>query len=269
MKVVLCARDVDAAEAALEKMPAARNNVRIQKLDLADLASVESAAREISQTEGEIDALLNNAGVMATPNRSETAQGFELQFGTNHVGHHMLTRLLLPYVREGGRVVTVASEAHRTGRLDFDDLNFSIDRKYSPWGAYGQSKLANVLFAKGLNDRLKKSGSDIVSVSLHPGVIKTPLWRNTPSVVQFLSGIINDKTIEQGAATNVYCCMMDPLAFEGGEYIMDCKVGTPSNDGEDVAKKRRNELWDSTERMIINAGFVLPESLLNQALEQS
>merc|ERR1719410_1571031 len=100
----------------------------------------------------------------------KTSQGFDLQLGTNHIGHFMLTRLLLPSMRSNGRVVTVASEAHRGGEIDFEDLNFDEGKRtYSPWAAYSQSKLANILFAKALNDRLNRSERNILSVSLHPG----------------------------------------------------------------------------------------------------
>jgi NAD(P)-dependent dehydrogenase (short-subunit alcohol dehydrogenase family) len=185
MKVVLCARNLDAAMAAVRSLPGSlQSNIRIQKLDLADMASIESAAREIIDTEGKIGGihvLLNNAGVMAPPKREATAQGLELQFGTNHVGHHMFTRLLLPSMNNEGRIVTVASTAHSFGELNFQNLNYDAEareeRSYSSWGAYGQSKLANILFTKGLSDELKEAGSGIKAVSLHPGVIGTNLWR--------------------------------------------------------------------------------------------
>ena len=186
MKVVLCARNLDAAKEAVRTLPGSvQSNIRIQKLDLADMASIEAAAKEITDTEGKmgsgIHVLLNNAGVMAPPKRQATAQNLELQFGTNHVGHHMFTRLLLPSMNKDGRIVTVASTAHSFGKLNFQNLNYDADakeeRSYSSWGAYGQSKLANILFAKGLSDELKQAGSGIKAVSLHPGVIGTNLWR--------------------------------------------------------------------------------------------
>lgn len=268
MKVVLCARNLKAAEEAVASLPKSLQfNVRIQKLDLADMASIESAAKEIIETEGKIDVLLNNAGVMAPPKREATAQDLELQFGTNHVGHHMLTRLLLPNINENGRIVTVASTAHSFGQLNFRNLNYDTDtreeRTYGAWRAYGQSKLANVLFAKGLSDELKEAGSNIKAVSLHPGVIGTNLWRNTPKWSKpFLNALVTDKTIEQGAATNVYCCLVDGDAFEGGEYVMDCAIKEPSENGQDETGSLRKKLWSATEDIIKKNGFALPESVL-------
>ena len=265
MNVVLCARDVEAGEKAIEKMKMTNGNrkkVRVQKLDLADFSSIQAAAQEIVEKEGSIDVILNNAGVMATPQRMETAQGFELQLGTNHIGHHMLTRLLLPNVNKGGRIVTVASTAHSFGSLDVEDLNYSKDRIYTPWGAYGQSKLANILFAKGLDDRLKGTNKEIVSVSLHPGVIRTNLWRFSPKIFQPFTALIADKSIEQGAATSIYCSIADSSAFVGGDYVVDCKVGTPNQSGQDLDGKLRNSLWDETEKLIRDAGVELPSNLV-------
>lgn len=268
MNVVLCARDVAAAETVRATIDdaAARARVRVQELDLADLSSVRSAAVEIAAAAGgRVDLLLNNAGVMATPERRGTAQGFELQFGTNHVGHHMLTRLLLPYMnRECGRVVTVASTAHSMGELDLEDLNYGAGRSYSPWGAYGQSKLANILFAKGLQDRLTKGNGtgNIASVSLHPGVIATNLWQySVPRILRPLGRIFAPKTVEQGAATNVFCSLVDPAKIDGGDYFSDCAPETPTKEGQDLDRKLRNALWDETEKMIKNAGFELPDEL--------
>ena len=190
--VVLACRDEAAGERALAEMSAAAGRARVQKLDLADLDSVSAACREIAQKEGRVSLLLNNAGVMATP-QQKTKQGFELQIGTNHLGHFALTRLLLPLIEDDGRVVTVASTAHTMGSVESADLNF-VERKYTPWGAYGQSKAANILFAKGLADLLEEAGSNVLSVSLHPGVIRTPLWRhNNWLLTKLLLRFITDK----------------------------------------------------------------------------
>lgn len=245
-----------------------QSNVRIQKLDLSDMTSIELAAKEIMETEGGIDVLLNNAGVMAMPKREGTVQNLEMQFGTNHVGHHMLTRLLLPNINTEGRIVTVASTAHSMGKLDFQNLNYDTiagedTRKYTPWGAYGQSKLSNILFAKGLSDRLKEAGSDIKTVSLHPGVIGTNLWRHIPKWVRpLVNTIMTDKNVEQGAATNVYCCLVNSSELEGGEYLTDCCITEPKENGKDDMGTLRKELWTATENMIEGNGFALPGNLL-------
>ena len=277
MKVVLCARNLEAAEEAVASLPVSlRGNIRIQKLDLSDMASIQEAASEILETEKNIDVLLNNAGVMAPSKREATAQNLELQFGTNHVGHHMLTRLLLPGVNDNGRVVTVASTAHSFGQLDFQNLNYDTesnndsdsasDRSYSAWGAYGQSKLANILFAKGLSDELQNAGSGIKAVSLHPGVIGTNLWRNVPKWSQpLVNAIIADKNVEQGAATNVFCCLVNEEEFSGGEYVVDCGIVEPSNSfGKDELGSLREKLWKATEGIIEANGFELPKSILGR-----
>lgn len=258
LNVILAARDVDAAKRVIAGSNF-KDQITVQELDLSDLNSVKRCADAI---EGNIDILVNNAGVMALPKRETSAQGFELQMGVNHVGHHMLTRLLLPKMNKGGRVVTLASTAHTMSDIDFDDLNFEKKRKYTPWGSYGQSKLANILFAKGLDDRLKGTKSDILSVSVHPGVIKTKLWRHQNPIFRAVSGVMMDKNIEQGAATSVYCSLIEPKAFEGGEYVMDCKVTDPNDNGQDRDGALRNKLWDRTEKMIADAGFDLPKELL-------
>jgi len=277
ISVVLCARNITAAEEIVSSLPNhLQSKIRVQELDLADMYSIQRAASDIIETEGNIQVLLNNAGVMAPPKKEVTAQNLELQFGTNHVGHHMLTRLLLPHVSKGGRIVTVASTAHSFGQLDFENLNYDEDmtgkkerseRRYSPWGAYGQSKLANILFAKGLDYELKKAGSDIVSVSLHPGVIGTNLWRYTPKWTRpLLDMVATDKTIEQGAATSVFCCLVKAEGeLNGGEYVQDCEVVEPSNSfGKDASGSLSKKLWKSTEELIQRSEFQLSEMLLEK-----
>jgi len=269
MKVVLCARNVKAAQKAVRSLPApVMSQVRIQKLDLSDMASIEVAAKAIIEREGTIDVLLNNAGVMALPKREATAQGLELQFGTNHVGHHMLTRLLLPIITAKGRIVNVASTAHSMSDINFNNLNYDTtpgieERKYTPWGAYGQSKLSNILFAKALSDKLKAAGSDIKTISLHPGVIATNLWRNTPRWTRpLLRVFITDKNESQGAATNIYCALVTESEFNGGEYLSDCQITEPNENGRDDTGRLRENLWEATEDIIRKNGFSLPEKLV-------
>jgi NAD(P)-dependent dehydrogenase (short-subunit alcohol dehydrogenase family) len=257
---------VEAGEEVRSSLPTwCQPNVRVQLCDLADLTSVQQAAHSMIMKKENIDLLVNNAGVMAPPRRMETAQGWELQFGTNHVGHHFLTRLLLPSMAEGGRIVTLASTAHTMGTLNFDNLNYDKDRPkrrmYTGWNAYGQSKLANILFAKGLNDKLKDSGSTIQSVSLHPGVISTNLWKYTPFFLKPLTGFIADKSPQQGAATSIFCSLVEPSAFSGGEYCSDCQIVQPNDMARDKDKHLRTKLWDETERLIAEAGFETPKKL--------
>ena len=164
-RVVLAVRNLDKGRAAAATMP---GHPEVRALDLASLASVRDFA---AAWDGEIDLLINNAGVMVPP-LTRTADGFELQFGTNHLGHFALTNLLLERVT--GRVVTVSSTLHRRGSIDFDDLNW--ERKpYKPWPAYGQSKLANLLFTAELQRRLTAAGSSVIATAAHPGYAATNL----------------------------------------------------------------------------------------------
>ena len=257
--VVLACRDEAAGERALAEIGAAAGRARVQKLDLADLDSVSAACREIAQKEGRVSLLLNNAGVMATP-QQKTKQGFELQIGTNHLGHFALTRLLLPLIEDDGRVVTVASTAHTMGSVESADLNF-VERKYTPWGAYGQSKAANILFAKGLADLLEEAGSSVLSVSLHPGVIRTPLWRhNNWLLTKLFLRFITDKDVPQGASTSLYACLAEGIP--AGSYLSDCAVATPNAACEDRDGALRKALWAQSEKLVAEAGLALPERLL-------
>ncbi|MDY0914355.1 oxidoreductase [Rathayibacter festucae] len=167
-RVVLACRTVEKGEAAAERMG---GDVVVRRLDLADLASV----REFAEATGPIDVLVNNAGIMAVP-EGRTADGFELQFGTNFLGPFALTGLLLPRIAD--RVVSLSSLAHRFGTLDFDDLNWER-RRYSPWPAYGQSKLADLVFSFELHRRLRRAGSSVGSMAAHPGMSVTELHTHT------------------------------------------------------------------------------------------
>src|SRR3954452_22369647 len=164
-RVVLAVRDEGKGSAAAATLP---GQTEVRRLDLADLASVRAFAEA---WDGEIDVLVNNAGVMAVPER-RTKDGFELQIGTNHLGHFALTNLLLSHVTD--RVVTVSSGAHRAGKIDLEDLNWQR-RRYRRWSAYGQSKLANLLFTAELQRRLAVAGSDVRAVAAHPGYAATNL----------------------------------------------------------------------------------------------
>ena len=178
--VVMACRDPGRGEAALEDVATtASGDVVLERLDLADLASVRDFAARVAAERPRIDLLINNAGVMAPP-RSETADGFELQLGTNHLGHFALTGLLLEplLATEGSRVVTTTSTMHWVGRIDFRDLQ--KERGYNRWLTYGQSKLANLLFARELQRRLAAAGAPTISVAAHPGYAATHLQSTGP-----------------------------------------------------------------------------------------
>ena len=209
-RVVLAVRDPARGAQAAATIAGA---VEVRSLDLADLASVRAFAEE---WEGPVDVLVNNAGVMATPER-RTKDGFELQIGTNHLGPFALTNLLLPHVTD--RVVTVSSGAHRAGSIRLDDLNWERGR-YQRWLAYGQSKLANLLFTLELQRRLAESGSDVRAVAAHPGWAATNLQHHTESRLQDGFMAIGNRLWAQsdtmGALPTLYAATQD---IPGGGYV--------------------------------------------------
>jgi NAD(P)-dependent dehydrogenase (short-subunit alcohol dehydrogenase family) len=178
-RVVLACRSAERGRDAERRLREAVSgaDARFRTLDLGSLASVEAFAKELASEESRLDLLINNAGVMVPP-LGRTAAGFELQFGTNHLGHFALTGRLLGLLCEtpGARVVTVSSMAHFVGRIDFDDL--TSERGYVAMLAYGQSKVANLLFARELARRLDGAGYDVVSSAAHPGSTRTELQRH-------------------------------------------------------------------------------------------
>ena len=212
--VVLAVRDrVRGDEAAQEiRGRGVRGPVEVRLLDLADLASVRRFAEA---WEGDLDVLVNNAGLMAVPAR-RTVDGFELQLGTNHLGHFALTNLLLPAVTD--RVVTVSSGLHRRGRIDLDDLNWER-RRYRPYGAYGQSKLANLLFTLELERRLTADGSPVRAVAAHPGYAATNLQSGHGPLVDRLAAVGNRlfaQSDAMGALPTLYAAVTD---VPGGSYV--------------------------------------------------
>src|ERR1700761_3348351 len=181
----------EAAAAAIAGM------TEVRPLDLASLTSVRAFARDWS---GPLDLLVNNAGVMIPP-LSRTADGYELQFGTNHLGHFALTNLLLPRITAAGRVVTVSSSVHQVGRIDFGDLNWER-RRYRRWRAYGQSKLANLLFTTELQRRLTGADSAIRAMAAHPGYAATTLQANSGSrLTDFAMGTLGNRVLATDAAS--------------------------------------------------------------------
>ena len=193
-RVILAVRDEAKGRKAAGILPGPGTN-EVRLLDLASLESVRAFASDWSQQP--IDLLINNAGVMIPP-LTRTKDGFELQFGTNHLGHFALTNLLLPHIT--GRVVTVSSGAHQIGKIDFGDLNWE-HRRYRPWRAYGQSKLANLLFTAELQRRLTEAGSKVLSIAAHPGYAATNLQSHSDSkLMDFAMGTLGNRLLAQDAA---------------------------------------------------------------------
>ena len=213
--VVLAVRDVEKGKQAASRIG---GDVSVQALDLTSLASVRSAAADLRAAHPRLDLLINNAGVMYTP-RQTTADGFELHLGTNHLGHFALTGLLLDRLlpTPGSRVVTVASTAHRLrADIHFDDLQW--ERSYSRVGAYGQSKLANLMFTYALQRRLASHGTT-VAVAAHPGISRTELLRAAPAAMQLIVGRIAGPFFQSAAmgALPTVRAATDPHVV-GGQY---------------------------------------------------
>jgi len=207
-RVVVACRDTAKGEHAVAELD---GDFDVRRLDLADLASVRGFASEL---EGDVDVLINNAGVMAVP-RARTADGFEMQLGTNHLGHFALTGLLLDSLRD--RVVTISSGAHRFGRMNFGDL--MSERHYQRWLAYGQSKLANLLFMQELQRRLETADSSLRSVAAHPGYAATNLQFHTQSIQDKLMGLGNHifaQSAAMGALPTLYAATQD---IPGGSFV--------------------------------------------------
>jgi NAD(P)-dependent dehydrogenase (short-subunit alcohol dehydrogenase family) len=246
-RVILAVRNTSKGEAAAASM---RGETEVRQLDLADLASVRAFAAE---WDGDIDLLINNAGVMVPP-PGKTADGFETQFGTNHLGHFALTNLLLDHVK--GRVVVVASGAHKMGRIDFDDLNWE-HKRYRRWAAYGQSKLANLLFASELQRRLTEVGSPVLVTAAHPGYAATNLQSHSENRFNEMTMKIGNRLFAQsedaGALPTLYAATQ---AIPGNSYVgpsgfMEGR-GAPELVGRSKAAKDEavaRRLWDVSEQL--------------------
>jgi NAD(P)-dependent dehydrogenase (short-subunit alcohol dehydrogenase family) len=258
-RVVLACRNVAKGEAARRQIEAAAPGapLELEELDLASLESVRAFAERFRSAHDGLDLLINNAGVMAPPRR-QTADGFELQFGTNHLGHFALTGRLIGAMegREDARVVTLSSTAHRTGRISFDNLGG--ERHYFRWRAYGQSKLANLLFALELERRLSAAKSTIKSMAAHPGYAATNLQFAAPPLVDRLVMRVGNAVIaqseEMGALPTLYAATEPGLP--GGTYAGPDGIAeqrghpqpvSPNRAARDKAVAKR--LWEVSEEM--------------------
>jgi len=249
-RVVLAVRDETKGREAAGRIPA---EVEVRRLDLADLDSVRAFA---AAWDGPLDLLVNNAGVMAPPYR-KTAQGFESQIGTNHLGHFALTGLLLPALltTERPRVVTVSSFAHRMGKIRFADLQ--SEQKYQPWQAYGQSKLANLLFCFELQRRSDTAGADVTSVAAHPGYAATNLQTGTSSKVQDLAMALLNRVVAQSAeagALPTLFAAVEPLpgaAYVGPGGLREMRGSPKLVDASSAAKDPQTAatLWTVSEEL--------------------
>jgi len=253
-EVTLAVRDEAKGREAASAMS---GSVEVRRLDLADLSSVREFAEGWDQ---DLDILIDNAGIMATPQR-RSVDGFELQIGTNHLGHFALTNLLLPRVVD--RVVVVSSSAHRMGRIDLDDLNWDR-RRYRPWGAYGQSKLANLLFVWELQRRLDELGSSLRALAAHPGYAATNLQTKTGNPLANLASEGLNRFVaqsaEDGALPTLYAATEDlpGRSYVGPGGFMEMR-GAPTLVGRSTAacdSDIARRLWELSERLT-GVGFPL------------
>lgn len=268
--VLMLARDSNKNGDAVERIRATvpDADLRVDQVDLADLASIRSFCRRFTDGGEPIDVLINNAGVMACP-FGHTAGGFEMQFGTNHLGHFELTRLLEPALRAGddARIVALSSGGHGISDVDLDDPNFERT-EYNAWLSYGRAKSANALHARALARRL---AGDVLAFSVHPGAIVTNLGRHLDdALMQEMmdrgraraaaageDGGMTFKTVEQGAATQVWAATAPDLVGHSGAYLADVGLGVA---GGNIAKNgfdpyiadesRADALWELSERLV-------------------
>jgi NAD(P)-dependent dehydrogenase (short-subunit alcohol dehydrogenase family) len=262
--VLMVARDEEKLEAAAAQLRQIQPDAQLltQLMDLADLNSVRNAATEILLYHSEIQLLINNAGVMACP-LQRTAQGFEMQFGTNHLGHFLFTGLLSEALLDGapGRVINLSSAGHKFGKFNFEDPSYQ-HRPYEKWQAYGESKTANILFTVGLDLRTRERG--VRAFAVHPGAIRTNLGRHLQEAdLVTLQEKSNSgeklafKTVEQGAATTVWAASSPQLSGRGGIYLEDCQIAATAvaGKGEGVAPYAVNaaaadKLWLLSEELV-------------------
>ncbi len=268
--VVGAARDLNKAKTATEQVRAEAANgggLELVELDLASLASVRRCADTLVATGKPFDLVIANAGVMACP-KSLTRDGFETQFGTNHLGHFVLINRIASLLKPGSRLVNLSSAGHRFSDVDLDDPNFE-HTPYTEFGAYGRSKTANILFAVEFDRRHKARG--VRATAVHPGGIKTELGRHlSPEAIQQLIDQINEanaasgaagfswKTIPQGAATSVWSGVVAPADDVGGRYCEDCHVAELVEGGEiregvrayALDPDRAKALWAKSEEMV-------------------
>jgi len=253
--VIIAVRNLDKGNKALAKIIQQNKDadVQVMELDLANLASVKNFAENFQKNYSRLDLLINNAGVMIPP-YAKTTDGFELQFGTNHLGHFALTGQLLKLLisTQGSRIVNVSSGAHNFGKIDFDDLNWE-KRNYAQWTAYGDSKLANLYFTYELDRKLKDQGIKTVVTASHPGWTATELQRTGGNVMKYLNGIFA-QDITMGALPTLRAAIEEGL--KGAEYFgpngfMEIGGYPVQVESNELSKDRAiaQKLWEVSEQL--------------------
>ncbi len=279
-EVVIAARNMEMAAQVRSDIlaslgaPDTSDQVSLLALELGSLKQIATAVETFGKSFDRLDILINNAGIMACP-YGKTEDGYEMQFGTNHIGHFYFTNLMVPFLKQAApaRIVCLSSLAHRMSPVLFDDIHFE-SQPYDRWISYGQSKTANALYALALNERLRPHQIEVFSV--HPGIIHTRLARHMSR--EDLDALMKStldrqardpdpdpnhggvKTVEQGAATSCFAATAPEIAGQGGVYLEDCQIAQRLTDPEsakgygarpciyDVAAAER--LWDVSEQMV-------------------
>ena len=267
-KIVMANRKSDKSKNAANLLREEGTDIEELDLDLGSLKNIKHCVKEYKDRFDSLDILINNAGVMACP-QTYTDDGFEMQFGVNHIGHFYLTCGLAPLLAasDAGRVVNLSSAGHRRGSVDFEDPNYK-NRPYDKWDAYGQSKTANMLFSVELNRRLEPYG--VLAFSVHPGMIATDLARHLvkEDLEMFASRdkaledagqpSLKFKATEQGAATTVWAATAEELESAGGSYLEDCHIGVPNKGPTDLFgysdyaldPENARKLWQLSEELV-------------------
>ncbi|KAL8868211.1 MAG: hypothetical protein Q9174_005137 [Haloplaca sp. 1 TL-2023] len=235
------------------------------KLDLSDLASVRKAAENVNSMVDEVDVLINNAGVMAIKNYTTTADGIEMQFGSNHVGHFLFTNLIMDKILaagKGARIVNVSSFGYQSGGVHYDDHNFNNGKDYNPWYAYAQSKTSNILFTTGLAERLNDKG--ILSLVLNPGLILESQLMTDVDQDMFAEGHaiatkaldgapmpdITPKPLVAGCSTQLAAALDPRFAAHQGAFLNDCQVYKEPLRPHAVGKDKADKLWALSEKLV-------------------
>ncbi|KAG9274012.1 retinol dehydrogenase 12-like isoform X2 [Astyanax mexicanus] len=248
-RIIMACRDIPKAEVTQREIieDSGNQNIVIRKLDLSDTKSIREFAEIINNEEKQLHILINNAGVMMCP-YSKTADGFEMQIGVNHLGHFLLTFLLIDLLKKSApsRIILLSSMAHSWGTIKLDDIN--SEKSYHSRRVYGQSKLANILCTRSLGRRLKDTGVTVYAV--HPGIVRTELKRHMNLCLLFLWKVVRPftKTTVQGAQTTVYCAVEPSLQSETGGYYSNCGLSSCTRAARD--DEMAEKLWELSCQML-------------------